>query len=182
MESKKRNYPCRANGDELPWMNYSIISFFEERITKEHSLFEYGSGYSTAFYSKLAKNVTSIEHDQEWYNLTIKKIPENSSLIFTAEDTDGDYCRSIIKLDKTFDIIIVDGKDRVNCIKQCVNSLSNRGVLLLDDSNRSEYREGIDLLIKKGFKFLIFQGLKPAGNGSTDFSTLFYKSDNCFGI
>ena len=182
MESKKRNYPCRANGDELPWMNFSIIAFLEERITKEHSLFEFGSGYSTAFYSKLAKSVTSVEHDKEWYDLTIKKLPENSSLIFTAEDIDGKYCRSIIKLDKKFDIIVVDGKDRVNCLKQCVNSLSSKGVILLDDSHRSEYKEGIELLIKNEFKSLIFEGLKPTGNGSNDYSTLFYKSDNCFGI
>ena len=85
-------------------------------------------------------------------------------------------------MDKKFDIIVVDGKDRVNCLKQCVNSLSSKGVILLDDSHRSEYKEGIELLSKKEFKSLIFEGLKPTGNGSNDYSTLFYKSDNCFGI
>lgn len=182
MESKKRDYPCRADGTELPWMNFSIIRFLEERLTKEHSLFEYGSGFSTAFYSKLVKTVTSVEHNKEWFDLVTKKLPKNAELIFAEEDIDGDYCRSILNVDKKFDVIIVDGKDRVNCLKQSLEAVSDQGVVLLDDSFRSEYNEGAELYIKKGYKTLNFEGLKPAGNGSADYSTLFYKNNNCFGI
>jgi hypothetical protein len=182
MESKKRNHPCRADGSELPWMNFSIISFLEERLNKDHSLFEYGSGFSTAFYSKLVNTVTSLEHSKEWFDLVIKQLPENANLIFTEEDIDGDYCRSIHKQNRKFDVIIVDGKDRVNCLIQSLNALSHNGVVLLDDSSRSEYKEGIEFFIQNGYRTLNFEGLKPAGNGSTDYSTLFYKSDNCFGI
>ncbi len=52
MESKKRNYPCRSNGNELPWMNFSVIAFLEERLNKDQSLFEFGSGYSTCILFK----------------------------------------------------------------------------------------------------------------------------------
>lgn len=182
MESKKLNHPCRADGTDLPWMNYSIISFLEERLKKNHSLFEFGSGYSTKFYSKHVKQVTSIEHNKDWFNLVSKKLPTSVKLIFIEDDVDGNYCRSILKTNAKYDVIIVDGKDRVNCIKQSVNSLSDNGVLLLDDSNREEYKDGFDFLFQKGFKTLTFKGLKPAGNGSIDFSTLFYRSNNCFDI
>lgn len=182
MESKKRNYPCRSNGNELPWMNFSVIAFLEERLNKDQSLFEFGSGYSTSFYSKLVNTVTSVEHNKEWFDLVIKKLPSNAELIFTEEDVDGNYCRSILKLNKKFDVIIVDGKDRVNCLRQSLDALSNNGIIILDDSFRSEYKDGIEFLIQKGYRTLNFEGLKPAGNGSTDYSTLFYKMDNCFGI
>jgi len=182
MESKKLNYPCRADGTDLPWMNYSIISFLEERLKKNHSLFEFGSGYSTQFYSKYVKSVTSVEHEKEWFNLVSKKLPPNVKLIFTENDVDGNYCQSISKTNEKYDVIVVDGKDRVNCVKQSINSLSDSGVLLLDDSNREEYKEAFDFLIQKGFRTLQFKGLKPGGNGGIDYSTLFYRSDNCFSI
>lgn len=182
MESKKRDYPCRADGTELPWMNFSIISFLEERLNKNHSLFEYGSGFSTSFYSKLVNSVTSVEHDKEWFDVVNKKLPPNAELLFIQEDVDGNYCRSILKLNRKFDVIIVDGKDRVNCLKQSLDAVSNNGVILLDDSFRNEYRDGVEILAQSGYRSLNFEGLKPAGNGSTDYSTLFYKSDNCFGI
>lgn len=182
MESKKRNYPCEKDGSELPWMNYSIIAFIKERLSKDLNLFEFGSGYSTMFYSRLAKSVTSVEHDKSWYDLVVTKIPKNVQLIFIEEDIDGKYCRSIKTNDKRFHIVIVDGKDRVNCLKQSINSLENNGVILLDDSHRKDYKEGFIFLQNLGFKKINFQGLKPGGNGSLDYSTLFYRTDNCLSI
>jgi hypothetical protein len=38
-ESLKRGYPCNIDGAELPWMNYSIISFLEQRLNKNLSVF-----------------------------------------------------------------------------------------------------------------------------------------------
>ncbi|GAB4131542.1 MAG: hypothetical protein Fur0015_05290 [Ignavibacteriales bacterium] len=180
IESKKRNYPCEVDGSELPWMNYSIIAFLKERLSKNLDIFEFGSGYSTIFYSRLVKSVTSVEHDKNWYELVKEKIPNNVNLIFTEEDTDGKYCRSVLSTKNKYHVIIVDGKDRVNCLKQSIDALEHNGVILLDDSHRDEYREGFLFLKNLGFKKLNFQGLKPNGNGSLDYSTLFYKSENVF--
>ena len=84
-------------------------------------------------------------------------------------------------LNKTFDIILVDGRDRVNCIKQSIDCLTSNGVLILDDSQRDRYQEGIDFLHKKGFKSLEFEGLKAAHIGLSS-TTIFYRTNNCFNI
>ena len=55
------------------------------------------------------------------------------------------------------------------------------GLLLLDDSSRKEYNEGIDYARRQGFKSLTFSGLKPTGIG-VDETTIFYRTQNCFGI
>ncbi len=82
-------------------------------------------------------------------------------LIYTELVQDSDYCRVPLKLEETFDIIIVDGRDRVNCCKQAVNAVSENGVIVLDDSEREFYREGVNFLVKKGFKHLSFSGISP---------------------
>ena len=59
--------------------------------------------------------------------------------------------------------------------------LKDSGVLILDDSNRPDYAPGFELAAELGYRTLHFEGLKP-----TDFirekATLFYRSNNCFGI
>ena len=55
----------------------------------------------------------------------------------------GDYSKSVVSTDRKFSIIIVDGRDRVNCILKSTSSLSQDGVLILDDSEREEYQYGV---------------------------------------
>jgi len=49
-----------------PWYTYPAIEFLRDLLTTEHKVFEYGSGYSTAFYNKHAKECYTVEHDLEW--------------------------------------------------------------------------------------------------------------------
>ena len=118
------------------------------------SLFEFGSGYSTLFYSKLVRTVISVEHDKVWFNLMESKIPDNVSLIYKEKDIDGNYCRSITEFKQEFDVVVVDGRDRVNCAKQAIGKVSKIGVIILDDSGRERYLEAIDQAKKKEFHAL----------------------------
>lgn len=181
IESLKRGYPCDKNGEPLPWMNFPIIAFLEERLSKEHTLFEYGSGYSTMFYASHVQHVTSVEYDQAWLEIIQHKAPANVTLIFQEQDINGDYCRTIARASQNYDVIIVDGRDRVNCIKQSLDYLSDEGVILLDDAHREQYQEGIDFVRSRGFKALEFEGLKPA-SVVKDKTTVFYRHDNCLKI
>jgi hypothetical protein len=181
MESLKRGYPCRRDGSELPWMNYSVIAFLEKQLRKDLTLFEYGSGYSTFFYSRLVGKVTCVEHNRSWYESLEKKIPANVKLIFIKQDYGGDYCRSITLNGQQYDVVVVDGRDRVNCIKQSIEHLSVQGVILLDDSDRDNYSQGIEHAKEAGFLALDFEGLKPTGSGSHK-TTIFYRNHNCLGI
>jgi len=180
-ESLKRGYPCNIDGAEYPWMNYSIISFLEQRLNKNLSVFEYGSGYSTFFFSRHAKNVTSLEHDIEWYNMIKRKMPNNVKLIFKMKDYNGNYCRSINLNDEKYDLVVIDGRDRVNSLKQAVEKLTERGVIILDDSNRESYSEAIIYAKNKGFLTLDLEGLKPAGY-KIDRTTIIYRNKNCLNI
>jgi len=170
--------PVDGEGNPIPWVTYSFIDFIKERIEKHHSVFEFGSGNSTFFYAKYAGLVVSVEHDKDWYDKIVNAKPENSEMIFCELVRDGDYCRVPVKLEEKFDIIIIDGRDRVNCCKQAVNALSENGVIVLDDSEREFYLEGIAFLKSKGFKQLAFSGISP-GLFYRKATSVFYKSNNC---
>jgi hypothetical protein len=173
--------PVDSYGDPIPWVTYSFIDFIESRINKQHTVFEFGSGNSTYFYAKYAGIVVSVEHDKHWYDKIVGRKPENSEMIFSELIRGGDYSRMPAKLGEKFDIIIVDGRDRVNCCRQAIEALSPTGVIVLDDSEREHYKPGIEFLAQNGFKQLAFSGISP-GLFYLKSTSVFYKGDNCLGI
>ena len=145
------------------------------------SLFEFGSGYSTLFYSRFVNDVVSVEYDRAWFETIQKNAPINVSFCLQSNDVDGLYCRTICNVNRQFDVVIVDGRDRVNCVKQSIPCLTPKGVILLDDSQREEYAPGIEFAKSQGFKALDFEGLKPTGH-DLHRSTVLYRSSNCFDL
>lgn len=181
LRSFKQGHPCDENGDYLPWMNYPVITFLKERLNKDINIFEYGSGYSTRFYAKKVNTVTSLEYNQFWYTKIKETLPSNVDLIYQETDINGKYCRAIHETEKRYELIIIDGDDRENCMKECISSLTDNGVVLLDDSQRKEYDDCIQKLEKSGFRRIHFEGLKPKGK-HMDRTTIFYRDENSLGI
>ena len=181
IRSLQEGYPCKLNGDPIPWMNYNVISFLESRFTKDITLFEYGSGYSTLFYSKLVREVTSIETDVDWYNKMEKLIGNNVQLICLDFKEGGEYSRYISKTNKKYDVVVIDGKDRNRCAENAIDSLSERGVIIFDDTGSSAYAAGVRFLVNRGFRKLDFEGLKAGGFG-LDRASVFYKKNNCLDL
>ena len=169
------------NAEPIPWVTYSFIDFIAERIKKEHTVFEFGSGNSTFYYAKRALKVVSVEHDKAWFEKISASKPSNSELIFCELQKDGDYCKMPASMGLKFDIIIVDGRDRVNCCYQSLTALTEAGVVVLDDSEREKYAAAISFFNRDGFKELSFSGISP-GLFYRKSTSVFYKANNCLGI
>lgn len=169
------------NGNPIPWVTYSFLDFIKGRLKKEHHIFEFGSGNSTLFYAQEVGSVTSVENDKSWFDKIVATKPQNSNMIFCEVKEGGEYSKMPVSLNQKFDIIIVDGRDRVNCCKHAIDALSTAGVVILDDSYRSEYKPGIEFMKENGFKELPFSGISP-GFFHRSSTSVFYKSDNCLGI
>ncbi len=173
--------PVGSDGDPIPWVTYSFIDFIAERIKKEHTVFEFGSGNSTLYYAKRAKKVVSVEHDRDWFNKISSGKPANSDMVFCALQSNGDYSKMPASMGQKFDIIIVDGRDRVNCCYHSIQALSETGVVVLDDSERAKYNDARVFFQKEGFKELSFSGISP-GLFYRKSTSVFYKPANCLGI
>lgn len=169
------------NGEPIPWVTYSYIDFIKPRLNKEFKIFEFGSGSSTLFYAKYVKKVVSVEHDEAWYNKIVKDKAPNSEMIFSTLETGGAYSKKAVELAELFDMIIVDGRDRVNCCINSLSALSAKGVLILDDSERPEYDKARVFLKDAGFRELSFSGISP-GLFYLKATSVFYRTDNCLQI
>lgn len=181
LESHLTNTPVDKNSNPIPWMNYAVIGLLKERLKKAHSVFEFGSGYSTCFFAEHCGSVTSLEYDPNWVNHVKGMIAgyKHANLLF--HEVNDDYPAQAANTGRQFDLIVVDGRMRVECVKQSVNSLNPHGVLLLDDSERVRYQEAFDFMDSCGYKHLSLEGLKPGAFPGAK-TTLFYRQENCLGI
>lgn len=169
------------DNNPLPWVTYSFIDFISARLSKTMKTFEYGSGFSTLYYSKKTQSVTTVEHNKVWYEKMVKHHLTNVQIIYCAEDEKGNYSSSIEQIKNEYDLIIVDAIDRVNCIKKSLKALSKSGVVILDDSEREEYTEAFDVMASNNFKHLDFTGISP-GCFIRKVTTVFYRTNNCLNI
>lgn len=181
VNSVVKNAIIDKTGDPLPWVTYPFIQFIENRLQPTFNIFEYGSGNSTLYYSKKVAHVDSVENDKGWYEQVKNNMPANVTLFYSELSSGGDYCNYANITQKTYDLIIIDGRDRVNCCKQNISALANTGMIVLDDTERMEYKEGIDFLLNNGFKKLDFWGIAPNVN-YLKCTSLFYKPGNCLDI
>lgn len=178
--SFKQKKSVDLNNEPIPWTTYPFFDFINEKNLSTLSIFEFGSGNSTLYWSKKAKNIYSIEHNKEWFEKISKIKSENVNLYFAEENIDI-YPTYINKFSNKYDIIFIDAIYRNECIINSLNKLSSNGVLILDDSEREEYFPSINLLINNRFKRLDFWGIAPAVLFKKC-TTIFYKNDNCLGI
>jgi predicted O-methyltransferase YrrM len=89
------------------------------------------------------KTVISIEHDKEWYDKVWQWMWDedirNARQVLC--DLDDDYDTNILKWDEHFDVILIDGRKRSECIKASVNKVKSGGFVVVDDSEREQYQE-----------------------------------------
>lgn len=173
--------PLDKAGSPLPWVNYTVIQIIEERLPKSSFIFEYGSGYSTEFFSKKSTQVISCEHDFTWANIIESKNLENVTIKRREENEKINYIQAIECKIKEFDIVFIDGLYRLECLKNCPPYLSKKGIIIIDDVKTSRLTDLALELEIKGFRRLSFIGLKPGSpRGVT--CTIFYRDDNILKI
>ena len=166
--------PIDKEKKPIPWTTYSYIEFIKSYLKSNMTLFEYGSGNSTLFYADYVRQLISVEHDNKWYSKIKSLIPGHCNLIFSDVTSEEYICPDELKNNK-FDVIIIDGRRRNECIVKSEPSLKDNGIMVLDDSERAHYAEGIDFLTDKGYKKIDFWGIAPMyfHNKCT---TVFYKT------
>lgn len=151
------------SGDPLPWYTYPCIDLLSQKSFAGRSVFEFGAGQSTLWWSKHAAKVTALENDPAWYERVKKSLPTNASISLIA---DWFMHADPIAHGETFDVIVVDGLDRARGTELAISHVALGGAIIIDNSEGPWSADGssypiIDMLNKNGFQRVDFYGFAP---------------------
>ena len=145
----------------------------------DKSVLEFGAGQSTLWWAGRAKSVVSFESDTDWYKDLLGKVPANVRLGLTNDEA-SDVVSQLAE--ERFDVIIVDGLDRLICAKMSLPFLNEGGAVILDNSEGYWGRDGeypiIEFFRNHNFSRVDFYGYAP-GVILPSCTSLFFK-DSCF--
>ena len=173
--------PINNTNQPIPWFTYPSIDFLNKRLNKKLNVFEFGSGNSSLFFAKRVNRVISVEHNKQWFNKIKTSLPGNSEIKSVESKSSDQYLKPLKTADEKFDIIIVDGTFRNECLINSIDHLTEDGVVILDDSERTDYTNGINFILSNNFRQIDFTGIAP-GLLYTKSTSIFYKSGNCLNI
>lgn len=162
-----------------PWITFKAKEWLDRFLDKDMDVFEYGSGGSTIYFSGKVKKVVSVDHEPQWFEMVKKRLQDkkidNCELFCVEPETKNDeeinlstdqnfsgksFKNYISKIngypDNHFDLVVVDGRARNGCVLNSIKKVKNGGYILLDNSEREEYRKSFESL--KNFESIDFSG------------------------
>ena len=149
------------DNNSIPYMNETEIVHLMKYVDRETSLLEIGGGGSTVFLSKFVRRIVTVEHNKEWATKLFSTLGTNRSnwTLHIAEPNFPQqhpfqpaqpgqfdrYINHIKSLDEVFDVVLVDGRDRVRSVEATVDKLKTGGYMIIHDFwNRQKYYSVLD--------------------------------------
>jgi hypothetical protein len=140
LQSSKNNLPLNNNNEIIPMYTYPCYEFLNSIDWTDADVFEYGCGYSTLWWSDKKVNYVGVEDNIEWYEKVKQKNPNihlKTNLL--------DYVNFVYQLEKKFDVIVIDGQGRYDCVTPALECLKDDGLLILDNSDwHKDTKEKLD--------------------------------------
>lgn len=163
-----RSWDSIDGGEQpIPWYTYPAIEFLSHLDLSNFKVFEYGSGNSTLWWANHASQVMAVEDDEVWYQ-RIKAQLSATNVIYLLEKDRQSYCSMATR---GFDIFIVDGKYRRECLDHVID-LEGKGIMIILD-NADWYPKAVQFVQEKlGWMQVDFHGFGPI-NGYTWTTSIF---------
>jgi hypothetical protein len=162
------------HGEPLPWLTYPAIDFLGSLSLEGKRVLEFGSGYSTLWWAKHADSVLSFEADRRWMDSMAHRMPANATVLPLPTDPNDKFHRTVgldtlLKEtlgDQRFDVIVIDGVDRVGTARASLPYLAERGIVVVDNSDSHMLGDGtmpiLEVYREAGMKRVDFYGLGPS--------------------
>lgn len=148
---------------DVPWWTFEAGRLVDDFLSGRPSpaVFEWGSGASTVWLARRSSSVHSVEHDPAWAMRMHAVLPPGAHLRLVApvrvtgaptcgsakpgfEHLDfADYVTAIDDVQGDLDLIVIDGRAREHCLERAVHRLAPGGLIVLDNVERSRYREAL---------------------------------------
>lgn len=167
---------------DMAWWSYPAMQRVDQFLSErpEARIFEYGAGASTLWLAKRAAQVDSVEHDTRWAesvremvadsagNVKLHVVPPIAATADTVvrsgrvghTDLDfADYVSAIDEVGGPFDLIVVDGRARVDAFRRALDHLAEGGVVVFDNIKRKRYWDVISAM--PGLRIELLKGGTP---------------------
>jgi len=181
INSSRLGFTVDENNLPIPWYVFEAIEFLKTNLTKNHTIFEFGCGASTLFFASKVKKVISLESNRRWFEIITSSLKNSGDFLLEKNHFSNANCEIFLMEDALdleeyqnfakdysqknhlkFDFVIVDSLKRFECVKNSFETLKNDGYLILDDSERPNYKKIYDFLQKNNFSYRDFVGIAPA--------------------
>ena len=143
------------------------------------NVFQFASGHATLWWCSRATLVVSVEDNKQLHSDLTQNKSDNVSDQFAR--TRGSNIDALSKQKSQFDLLVIDGSHRKDCIENCFNKLSDNGVVAVDSSHWVGLKTCLSMFEERVFRQLEFYGIGPR-NGQLWDTSIFYRSNNLFGI
>lgn len=178
-ESYYARQSINRSKEPIPWNTYAFVSFLEPRLQRSFRVFEYGCGNSTLWYAARVGEVISVEHDESWAMKVQPQLP-TTARICVRRIGEG-YVEEITN-HGAFDVVVVDGENRIECIRASLSQLKPDGVVILDNAEWvALFQEAKQVMAEHGFRCIEFRSMGPI-NLYLSTTVVFYRSQSCLGI
>jgi hypothetical protein len=155
----------------LPWIAWPCIDFLNGYLHPEHRVFEWGGGGSTLFFLKKGCRVTTVESSARWVGhieSEIRKLSEDArdrwDLRFVPvtgnSDPAIDEYVGQVAAGAPWDVVMVDGWSRVDCLRRALPHVKPSGVLVLDNADQKQFENAPQFM--DGWERHAFRGLGVA--------------------
>jgi len=167
---------------DLAWWSYPAMERVDEFLSTRPAarIFEYGAGASTAWLAKRTAEVHSVEHDAKFVDYVRTLLGDTPGVTLHAvtptplterttvrsqraghTDLDfGAYVATIDEVGGEFDLIVVDGRARVDAFRRALDHLKSDGVVVFDNIRRKRYWDVLSAM--PGLRIELFKGGTPA--------------------
>lgn len=173
-----------AAGEPAPWYCLGAVDFLETLDFSRASVLEFGSGQSTLWWATKAAEVVAIEESAEWFDYVERSLADvPNATVHLATDL-RQHAALPREWNRTFDVVVVDGGDRVPCVETAIGVVAPDGLVILDNSEGSWSAipgqfPMLDALDRNGWARIDFNGY-AAGVLSTSVTSLFFKDARRF--
>ena len=153
LESSKRNIPVNDKNEVMPMYTYPCYEWLNSIDWTNSKVFEYGTGYSTIWWQNKNVDYHAVEDNKQWYDMIEDKTNINYKPGLHK------YIQSIYDYNYKFDVIVIDGVFRFDCIKPALDKIKNDGIIIVD--NTDWHRNSKEELDKSDLIPIHFHGFKP---------------------
>ena len=153
LESSKKNIPVNDKNEIMPMYTYPCYEWLNSIDWNGSKVFEYGTGYSTIWWQNKNVDYHAVEDNKQWHDM----IEDKTNIEYKPGH--HKYIESIYKYDFKFDVIVIDGVVRFDCIKPALEKIKDDGIIIFD--NTDWHKNSKEELDRSDLIPIHFHGFKP---------------------